>query len=158
MTPRLLDMCTFVCAFLTEHVCLYVLMCVSMTTAMTCGRLSVKPLQLKLCNTHQPNSCAPCVCICVCGSGPHHHLYVVGCVSCWAMSASPSPPHHSAHHLPKLVLILQEKACWVSPVCATLCWAVPAQCLTPYSTLLFNHCLYLCFYCCACNSARNIFW
>lgn len=88
-------------------------------------RLDSEAPQPQLCNTHQAGLCAPCVYVCVCGSGSPYHLYMVGCFSCSAMFASPAPPRHAADHLPKLVPIRRANVCYVGPLCATLCQAVP---------------------------------
>lgn len=114
------------------------LLCVSMTTSVNCGcprDSSVKPVNFSyITDTHAHSDeqfeCPVYTRVCMCGIGSLHHLYVVGCFSCSPAFASPALLHHAADHLPRLVSILQAKACYVAP----LCQAAPG-----HETLLLLH-------------------
>lgn len=134
------DLCVFVFFMCIHSTCVFSskLLCVSMTTSVNCGcprDSSVKPVNFSyITDTHAHSDeqfeCPVYTRVCMCGIGSLHHLYVVGCFSCSPAFASPALLQHAADHLPRLVSILQAKACYVAP----LCQAAPG-----HETLLLLH-------------------
>lgn len=122
----------YLCVFIQAIVCFHDYFCELWVSQ----RFICKARQLQLHNRHthahsdEQFECPVYTRVCMCGIGSLHHLYVVGCFSCSPAFASPALLHHAADHLPRLVSLLQAKACYVAP----LCQAAPG-----HETLLLLH-------------------